>query len=159
MKPAGNGYRTKKRFAKFNNLPELMSMYKEFADIRTADMLDLPVPEIEGGKPQTIVATTNDFQKAYMKVLADRSEAVHSGRVDAKSDNMLKITGEARLLGLDARCLNPDVDNYPESKVNLCIDKVMEIYTNTSSHKGVQAIFCDVAVNGDNEQEQGNSIY
>ncbi len=154
LKPAGNGYRTKKRFAKFNNLPELMAMYKEFADIRTADMLHLPVPEIKGGKPETIVATTNDFQKAYMQVLAERSEDVHNGSVDAKVDNMLKITGEARLLGLDARCLNPEADNYPDSKVNLCIDKVMEIYTQTTAQKGVQAIFCDIAVNGDNEQEE-----
>lgn len=154
LKPAGNGYRTKKRFAKFNNLPELMAMYKEFADIRTADMLNLPVPEIRGGKPETIVATTNDFQKAYMQILAERSEMVHNGSVDATVDNMLKITGEARLLGLDARCLNPDAENYPDSKVNLCIDKVMEIYTRTTAQKGVQAIFCDIAVNGDNEQEE-----
>ncbi len=154
LKPAGNGYRTKKRFAKFNNLPELMAMYKEFADIRTADMLNLPVPEVKGGKPETIVATTNDFQKAYMQILAERSEAVHNGSVEATVDNMLKITGEARLLGLDARCLNPDAENYPDSKVNLCIDKVMEIYTRTTAQKGVQAIFCDIAVNGDNEQEE-----
>ena len=131
-----------------------MAMYKEFADIRTSDMLDLPVPEIKGGKPETIVATPNDYQKAYMKILAERSEAVHNGSVDATVDNMLKITGEARLLGLDARCLNPDADNYPDSKVNLCIDKVMEIYTRTTAQKGVQAIFCDIAVNGDNEQEE-----
>lgn len=154
LKPAGNGYRTKKRFAKFNNLPELMAMYKEFADIRTADMLDLPVPKIEGGKPQTIVASPNDFQVAAMKILAQRSEAVHKGLVEPNEDNMLKITGEARLLGLDARCLNPEADNYHDSKVNLCIDKVMEIYTNTTAQKGVQAIFCDIAVNGDNEQEE-----
>ncbi len=154
LKPAGDGYRTKKRFAKFNNLPELMSMYKEFADVRTADMLNLPVPEIEGGKPQTLVAHPNDFQKAYMKELAIRSEAVHNGAVEPNVDNMLKITGEARLLGLDARCLNPDAENYPDSKVNMCIDKVVEIYTNTKAQKGVQAIFCDIAVQGDNEQEE-----
>ena len=154
LKPAGDGFRMKKRFAKFNNLPELMAMYKEFADIRTSDMLDLPVPEIKGGKPETIVATPNDYQKAYMKILAERSEAIHNGSVDAKIDNMLKVTGEARLLGLDARCLNPDAENYPDSKVNLCIDKVMEIYTRTTAQKGVQAIFCDIAVNGDNEQEE-----
>ena len=153
MKPAGNGYRTKKRFAKFNNLPELMAMYKEFADIRTSEMLDLPVPKIKGGKPETIVAEPNDFQKAYMKTLAERSEQVHNGSVDATVDNMLRITGEARLLGLDARCLNPEAPNYPDSKVNLLIEKVMEIYTQTTPQKGVQAIFCDIAVNGDNEAE------
>jgi N12 class adenine-specific DNA methylase len=154
MKPAGNGYRTKKRFAKFNNLPELMAMYKEFADMRTADMLNLPVPKIKGGKPETIVAEPNDFQKAYMKVLAERSEQVHSGAVDATKDNMLKITGEARLLGLDVRCLNPEAPNYPDSKVNLLVQKVMEIYTQTTPQKGVQAIFCDIAVHGDNETEE-----
>lgn len=154
MKPAGNGYRTKKRFAKFNNLPELMAMYKEFADMRTADMLNLPVPKIKGGKPETIVAEPNDFQKAYMKVLAERSEQVHNGSVDATQDNMLKITGEARLLGLDVRCLNPEAPNYPDSKVNLLINKVMEIYTQTTPQKGVQAIFCDIAVHGDNEAEE-----
>ena len=149
LKPAGNGYRTKKRFAKFNNVPELMQMFKEFADIRTPDMLDLPVPKLEGGKPQTIVAHPNDEQKAYMKVLAERSEMIHSGAVDPSKDNMLKITGEARLLGLDARCVIPNAENYPDSKVNLCIDKIMEIYDRTSAQKGVQAIFCDIAVNSD----------
>lgn len=149
LKPAGNGYRTKKRFAKFNNVPELMQMFKEFADIRTPDMLNLPVPELEGGKPQTIVAHPNDEQKAYMQVLAERFEAIHSGAVDPSEDNMLKITGEARLLGLDARCVIPNAENYPDSKVNLCIDKIMEIYDRTSAEKGVQAIFCDIAVNSD----------
>ena len=149
LKPAGNGYRTKKRFAKFNNVPELMQMYKEFADIRTQDMLNLPVPEMEGGKPQTIVAKPNEVQTAYMQVLAERSEAIHSGAVDPSVDNMLKITNEARLLGLDARCIVQNSENYPDSKVNLCVDKVMEIYQQTAEQKGVQAIFCDIAVNSD----------
>ena len=149
LKPAGNGYRTKKRFAKFNNVPELMQMFKEFADIRTPDMLNLPVPQLESGKPQTIVAKPNDEQQAYMQVLAERSEAIHSGAVDPSVDNMLKITGEARLLGLDARCVIPNAENNPDSKVNLCIDKIMEIYERTAEEKGVQAIFCDIAVNSD----------
>lgn len=147
LKPAGDGFRMKKRFAKFNNLPELMQAYKDFADIRTAEMLNLPVPEIEGGKPQVISAKPNEFQQAYMKVLAERSEAIHNGSVDPSVDNMLKITNEARLLGLDARTINPDADNYPNSKVNLLIAKVMEIYTETTPQKGVQAIFCDIAIN------------
>lgn len=150
LKPAGNGYRPKKRFSKFVNLPELMKMYKEFADIRTADMLNLPVPEIEGGKPQTIVSKPNEFQKAALQILAERSERIHSGNVDPTEDNMLKITNEARLLGLDARCLNPEAENYPDSKVNMCIDNVMKIYEETKDQKGVQAIFCDIAVNSDN---------
>lgn len=112
-------------------------------------MLDLPVPKLEGGKPQTIVAKPNEVQTAYMQVLAERSEAIHSGAVDPSADNMLKITNEARLLGLDARCIVQNAENYPDSKVNLCIDKIMEIYDRTSAEKGVQAIFCDIAVNSD----------
>ncbi len=92
LKPAGDGYRPKKRFSKFVNLPELMQMYKEFADIRTADMLNLPVPKVEGGKPQTVVSKPNDFQKAALQILAARSERIHSGAVDPHEDNMLKIT-------------------------------------------------------------------
>ena len=150
LKPAGDGYRPKKRFSKFVNLPELMQMYKEFADIRTADMLNLPVPEIEGGKPQTVVSKPNEFQKAALQILAERSELIHSGSIDPSEDNMLRITNEARLLGLDARCLNPEAENYPDSKVNMCIDNVMKIYKETKEQKGVQAIFCDIAVNSDN---------
>lgn len=149
LKPAGDGYRPKKRFSKFVNLPELMQMYKEFADIRTADMLNLPVPEIEGSKPQTVVSKPNDFQKAALQILADRSERIHSGSIDPHDDNMLKITNEARLLGLDARALNPTAENYPDSKVNMCIDNIMKIYEETKEQKGVQAIFCDIAVNSD----------
>lgn len=148
LKPAGDGFRMKKRFAKFTNLPELMQTYKDFADIRTADMLNLPTPDIEGGKPQIISAKPNEFQQAYMTILAARSEAIHNGNVDPSEDNMLKITNEARLLGLDARCISPDAGNDPYSKVNLLISKVMEIYTETTPQKGVQAIFCDIAING-----------
>ncbi len=115
-------------------------MYKEFADIRTAEMLNLPVPEIEGGKPQVIAAKPNEFQLSYMKTLAARSENIHSGAVDPRTDNMLKVTNEARLLGLDARTINTDAENYPDSKVNLCVDKVMEIYEKTSDTKGVRRI-------------------
>ncbi len=152
LKPAGDGFRTKKRFAKFNNLPELMQMYREFADIRTADMLKLPVPNIIGGKPQTIVAKPDEFQKAYIQELAERSEYIMSGNVDPRVDNMLKITHEARLLGLDARAVNPEAENRPDSKVNLCIDNIMKIYEDTTEEKGVQIIFCDIAVHGDEEQ-------
>lgn len=152
LKPSGDGFRTKKRFAKFNNLPELMQMYREFADIRTADMLKLPVPNIIGGKPQTIVAKPDEFQKAYIQELAERSEYIMSGNVDPRVDNMLKITHEARLLGLDARAVNPEAENRPDSKVNLCIDNIMKIYDETTAEKGVQIVFCDIAVHGDEEQ-------
>jgi len=101
MKPAGDGYRMKNRFSKFVNIPELMQMYKEFADIQTADMLKLDVPDLKTGKPIIISAKPDDRQKAYMKELAARSEAIHNGNVDPSVDNMLRITHEARLLGLD----------------------------------------------------------
>ncbi len=151
LKPAGDGFRTKKRFAKFNNLPELMQMYREFADIKTADMLKLPVPNIIGGKPQTIVAKPDEFQKAYIQELAERTERIATGSVDPRVDNMLKITHEARLLGLDARAINADADNRPDSKVNLCIDNIMKIYHDTTAEKGVQIVFCDIAVHADEE--------
>ena len=148
--PDGQSFRPKKRFAKFANLPELMVMYKEFADIRTPDMIKLPIPDIKNGKAETILAKPSDFQEAYVQQLAERSELIHNGSVDPHDDNMLKITHEARLLGLDARCINPDAENDPNSKVNICIDKIMDIYSRTSKQKGVQAVFCDVAVNETN---------
>lgn len=151
MKPAGDGFRTKKRFAKFNNLPELMQQYREFADIKTADMLDLPTPKMIGGKPQTIVAKPDEFQQAYIQQLAARSERIHNGSVDPSEDNMLKITHEARLLGLDSRAINPEADDRSDSKVNLCIDNIMRIYNETAEQKGVQVVFCDIAVHADEE--------
>lgn len=158
--PDGTDFRPKKRFAKFANLPELMQMYKEFADIRTADMLKLPVPEIEGGKPQTILAQPNKFQQDYVKTLAARSEKIHAGSVDQHDDNMLKITNEARLLGLDARCIDPTAENDPNSKVNMCIDSVVDIYNQTADRKGVQVIFCDIAIQDKNAKgEPAFSVY
>ena len=150
MKPAGDGFRMNKRFAKFINLPELMQMYKEFADIRMADTLKLDVPELKDGKHQIVVAEPSDFQKAYVKALGERSEAIHNGNVDPSVDNMLKITNEARLLGLDVRCINPNATPTPDCKVNKCIDNVMRIYNERSEEKGAQIIFCDIAINSDN---------
>lgn len=150
IKPAGNGFQMKNRFSKFVNIPELMQMYKEFADIRTPDMVKLPVPKLKGNKINTFVAQPNDFQKAYMKELAARSEAIHNGSVEPTIDNMLKITHEARLLGLDSRCINPNAENSPDSKVNMCIDNIMRIYNETAEQKGIQIVFCDIAVNSDN---------
>lgn len=152
LKPAGDGFKAKKRFAKFTNLPELMSMYKEFADIQTAEDLNLPVPKVNGGKPQVVVAKPTEFQKAYMKKLAERSEAVHGGHIDPRKDNMLKISHEARHLGFDQKTIDPTLDNDPRSKINLCIDNIMSIYEKTAEQKGVQAVFCDIAVNEDDER-------
>lgn len=154
LKPAGDGYRMKSRFAKFVNLPELMAMYKEFADIVTADMIDLPVPSIKGGKPRVIVAKPSDYQKDVMQQLAERSEAIHNG-CDPTIDNMLKVTNDARLLGLDGRAYDPTAENFPESKVNRCIEEAIRIYKNTAEQKGVQIIWSDIAVNDD----KGFSVY
>ncbi|GHU58170.1 hypothetical protein FACS1894133_2420 [Clostridia bacterium] len=149
MRPAGNGFRIKKRFAKFTNLPELMAMYKEFADVKNAEDLNLPTPKLETGKPQIITAQINEAQKKHMEQLVMRSEALQQGSFDPRIDNMLKITGEARLLGLDARCIDPDAENYPDSKVNKCIDNAARIYERTTEQSGVQAIFCDLAIHSD----------
>ena len=149
IKPAGNGFQMKNRFSKFVNIPELMQMYKEFADIQTQDMIKLKVPELKTGEPIVVVAKPDDYQKQYMKVLAKRSEAIHGGNVDPREDNMLRITHEARLLGLDSRCIYPEVQPAPDSKVMMLIDNLEKNYYDTMAEKGVQIVFCDIAVNDD----------
>lgn len=156
IKPAGNGFQMKNRFSKFVNIPELMQMYKEFADIQTADMLKLPVPKLETGKPIVVTSKPDERQKAYMKELATRSETIHSGTVDPRQDNRLKITHEARLLGLDTRCIFKDAQPAPDSKVMKLIDNLEKNYKNTMTEKGVQIVFCDIAIN---EDETHFSVY
>lgn len=156
IKPAGNGFQMKNRFSKFVNIPELMQMYKEFADIQTADMLKLPVPKLETGKPIVVTSKPDERQKAYMKELATRSETIHSGTVDPRQDNMLKITHEARLLGLDTRCIFKDAQPAPDSKVMKLIDNLEKNYRKTMAEKGVQIVFCDIAIN---EDETHFSVY
>ena len=151
MKPAGDGYRMKNRFSKFVNIPELMQMYKEFADIQTADMLKLPVPKLKTGEPIVVTAKPDDLQKAYMQELAARSEAIHGGNVDPSTDNMLKITHEARLLGLDSRCIFRNSEPSPDSKVMKLLDNLEKNYHETADKKGVQIVFCDIAINDDSE--------
>ena len=156
IKPAGNGFQMKNRFSKFVNIPELMQMYKEFADIQTADMLKLPVPKLETGKPIVVTSKPDERQKAYMKELAVRSETIHSGTVDPRQDNMLKITHEARLLGLDSRCIFKKAQPAPDSKVMKLIDNLEKNYRKTMTEKGVQIVFCDIAIN---EDETHFSVY
>ena len=147
MKPAGDGFQMKKRFSKFVNMPELMQMYKEFADIQMADTLHLPnVPEMETGKPILVKSPADELQKEYMKYLAERSEKIHNGAVDPKTDNMLKITHEARLLGLDSRTINQDWKPDPDCKVMKLCDNLEKIYQDTDKDKGVQIVFCDIAI-------------
>ena len=151
MKPAGDGYRMRNRFSKFVNIPELMQMYKEFADIQTADMIKLPVPALKTGEPIVISSKPDEMQKAYMLELAKRSEAIHNGNIDPQIDNMLKITHEARLLGLDSRCIFRDSEPSPDSKVMKLLDNLEKNYLETAEQKGVQIVFCDIAINEDPE--------
>lgn len=142
LAPEGTGYRARTRFAKFFNLPELMLIFKEVADIKTADQLNLPTPEAEY---HNIVTEPTQHQQAMVKELSKRAEKVHNGTVDAHIDNMLKITSDGRKLGLDQRIVNPLLPDDPESKVNACIDNVYRIWTEYADTKATQLIFCDIS--------------
>lgn len=148
LAPEGTGYRMKTRFARFNNLPELISMWKLAADVQTADMLKLEVPELEGGKPTVIMCPPTELQKHTIQALGERAEAVRAGSVDPHVDNMLKITTDGRKLALDQRLLNPALPDDPGSKANACVDKVYEIWAQTREQRSTQLIFSDLATPG-----------
>lgn len=145
LAPEGTGYRTKTRFAKFYNLPELMAMFKECADIQTADMLKLPVPELEGGKPINVQLQPSSIQRVMVSDLGRRADIVRGGGVDPKEDNMLKITNDGRKLALDQRLIDPQLPDDPNSKVNACVDRVFEIWERTKANRSTQLIFCDLS--------------
>ena len=155
LNPTGTGYRTKTRFARFYNLPELMSLFKMSADIQTADMLHLPVPELTGGKPTNVVLQPSEVQKRMVKGLADRAEKVRSGKVQPTEDNMLRITNDGRKLALDQRLMNPLLPDDPGSKANACVDKVYEIWEKTKEQRSTQMIFCDLST----PKEDGFDVY
>ena len=140
LAPEGTGYRARTRFAKFFNLPELMNMFKEVADIKTSDQLHLPVPE---AKFETVVVQPSEHQQAMVAELSERAAAVHSGVVDPSVDNMLKITSDGRKLGLDQRLMNPLLPDDPNSKLNACVRNVLRIYEEGQSDKLTQLLFCD----------------
>lgn len=142
LTPEGTGYRAKTRFAKFFNLPELMSMFKEVADIRTADMLELPVPKANF---HNIAVKPSEIQKEMVAQLAERAENVRKGNVDASVDNMLKITNDGRKLALDQRMLNDMLHDFEGSKINACVDNVYRIWNENSDKKSAQLIFCDLS--------------
>lgn len=142
LSPEGKGFRSKTRFAKFHNLPELMSMFKEIADIKTADMLKLPVPEAE--LIVNRIAATEE-QKDMVDQLAERSEKIRSGQVNAEDDNMLMIINEGRKLALDQRLIDPSLPDNPNSKVNQCVTTVYDIFESTKDQKSTQMIFCDLS--------------
>ncbi len=142
LAPEGTGYRARTRFAKFFNLPELMSMFKEVADIKTADQLHLPVPE---AKFETVVVQPSEIQKEMVADLSERAAAVHSGNIDPSVDNMLKITSDGRKIGLDQRLMNPLLPDDPSSKLNACVQNVLHIWEEGQADKLTQLLFCDLS--------------
>ncbi len=140
--PKGTGYRAKSRFARFYNIPELMNMFKEIADIKTSDQLKLPVPEAEY---ETVVLKPTEQQKEIVESLGERAEVVRNGGVDASVDNMLKITNDGRKLALDQRLVNELLPDNPESKISVCAEKSYEIWKDTAAQKSAQLIFCDLS--------------
>ena len=142
LAPEGTGYRARTRFSKFFNLPELMNLFKEVADIKTADQLHLPTPEVEY---HNIVAQPTEHQKEMVQVLSERASKVHSGSVDPSEDNMLKITGDGRKLGLDQRIINQMLPDEPGTKVNQCVANIMQIWRDGEADKLTQLVFCDIS--------------
>ena len=142
LAPAGTSYRFKTRFSKFNNLPELMSIFKEVADIKTADMLNLPTPKVNY---HNIVVEPTDYQRQYINELAIRSELIHQRQVKPYEDNMLKVTNEGRKLALDERLINPNIIKTAKNKVDTCVDNVFHIWKETSSDNSTQLVFCDLS--------------
>ena len=142
LAPEGTGYRARTRFAKFFNLPELMSMFKEIADIKTSDQLHLPVPE---AKFETVVAKPSEIQKEMVQELSKRAADIHSGIVDASVDNMLCVTNDGRKIGLDVRLMNPMLPDDPNSKLNVCVQNVLKIWEEGKDQKLTQLLFCDLS--------------
>ncbi|MDO5397138.1 MAG: SNF2-related protein [bacterium] len=142
LAPEGTGYRARTRFSKFFNLPELMNLFKEAADIKTSDQLNLPTPT---AVYHNVVAQPTEIQKSMVQELSERAAKVHSGAVDASVDNMLKITSDGRKLGLDQRIINPELPDEPQSKVNMCVDNIYKIWEDGKSDKLTQLVFCDLS--------------
>ena len=141
LAPEGTGYRARTRFAKFFNLPELMNLFKEVADIKTADQLHLPTPEVEY---HTIAAKPTEIQQEMVKALSERATKVHSGSVDPTVDNMLKITSDGRKLGLDQRIINPMLPD-DATKVNRCVSNILQYWRDGEADKLTQLVFCDIS--------------
>ena len=145
LAPEGTGYRSKTRFSRFFNLPELISMWKLATDVQTSDMLNLKVPDLEGGKATAVMCPPTELQKESIQALGERAEKVRAGNVDPHTDNMLKITTDGRKLALDQRLLNPLLPDVPENKATACASKVFEIWQNTMATQSTQLIFSDLA--------------
>lgn len=145
LAPEGTGYRSKTRFSRFFNLPELISMWKLATDVQTSDMLNLQVPDLESGKAMAVMCPPTELQKESIQALGERAEKVRAGNVDPHTDNMLKITTDGRKLALDQRLLNPLLPDVPENKATACASKVFEIWQNTMATQSTQLIFSDLA--------------
>lgn len=142
LAPEGKGYRPRTRFSRFFNLPELMSMFKEVADIKTADELDLPTPEVIY---ETVVAKPTEIQQALVQELSERAAKIHNDRIDPAIDNMLKVTSDGRKLGLDQRVINPMLPDDENSKVNTCVGNILRIWEDSKDDKLTQLLFCDLS--------------
>ena len=145
LAPDGAGYRLNTRFARFINVPELMQIFCQVADIQTADKLKLPVPEMQTGKPMIVRASSTPELKEIVKGLVIRADAIRSGRVSPAEANMLKITSEGRKAALDLRVLNPQAKDHPGSKINLAVDKIFQIWQDTQPNRSSQLVFCDLS--------------
>jgi N12 class adenine-specific DNA methylase len=144
--PDGKSLRPHSRFARFLNLPDLQSMFRSFADVQTAEMLDLPRPRLEGGKPIVVACPMSDEQRALQQELVARYERLRSQKVDPREDNALAITTDGRKLALDARMLSASASDFPGSKVNALVENVVAIWQRTQATRGTQMIFCDMGV-------------
>lgn len=151
LAPEGTGYRSKTRFSRFFNLPELISMWKLATDVQTSDMLNLKVPELEGGKATVVMCPPTELQKESIQALGERAEKVRAGNVDPHTDNMLRVTTDGRKLALDQRLMNPLLPDVPENKATACVEKVFEIWKNTAEAQSTQLIFSDLATPGTGE--------
>lgn len=153
LAPAGNKFKERTRIAEYANLPELMSMFKTIADVRTADTLNLKVPDCE---LHIVDVEPTELQTELVEELSDRADEVNNGSVDPSQDNMLKITGDGRKLGLDPRLINPSFEDDPSTKLNVCVNNVFDIYEKTSDKKLTQIVFCDLGVPSKNSSADGN---
>ncbi|MBI5720668.1 MAG: DEAD/DEAH box helicase [Burkholderiales bacterium] len=143
--PDGSGYRMHTRFARFINVPELMTVFGEVADIRTAEMLNLPVPKLRGGKPRTVACPASPALKTYVQTLVQRAEAIRNGAVDPREDNMLAVTNDGRQAALDFRLIAPTAAFDPKGKVAACVDEVLAVWERTADFRGAQLVFCDLS--------------
>lgn len=159
LAPSGQSFRVKERFAKFTNLPELMGLYRQVADIQTAEMLNLNVPKIKDGKPITISVEPSDAQKKFVDYLVDMCEQIRRGEIKPEDYNMLCVTNDGRLCALDMRCLNSSAEDFEGSKVNICVEKVFEIYKESDEKKLTQMVFSDVSTPNTSNKENKFTVY